>query len=106
MECTNDKGKSIMPALNSQHWKKRKRVEIGIQQLRRQAHMEVRGSDEPFFYPLETQARTTTTLPLEQRRCHSPWRQIEISNLQFHFLFSILVRFVPAPVFSWLSALP
>jgi len=43
---------------------------------------------------------------LEQRRCHSPWRQIEISNLQFHFLFSILVRFVPAPVFSWLSALP
>ena len=36
--------------------KKRKRVEsFGIQQLRRQAHMEVRGSDEPFFYPLEKQ---------------------------------------------------
>jgi hypothetical protein len=28
-------------------WEKRKRVDFGIQQLRRQAHVEVRGSDEP-----------------------------------------------------------
>jgi len=44
----------IGPSIDST--KKGKRVEsFGIQQLRRQAHMEVRGSDEPFFYPLETQ---------------------------------------------------
>src|SRR5688572_5407786 len=56
--------------------------------------MEVRGSDEPFFYPLKIQHAQTSLSPHEQRRCHSLAGESESEFFAFQVQFLSPCRLV------------